>query len=31
MEAKKVKLNGIKPVALRSTLKKLVGQEIDIK
>jgi len=30
MDAKKVKLSGIKPVALRSTLKKLVGQQISL-
>ena len=30
MNAKRVKLSGIKPVALRNTLKKLVGQESDL-
>ena len=30
VEAKKIKLNPIKPVALRTAVKKLVGQEIDL-
>ena len=30
VEAKKVKLNSIKPVALRNAVKKLVGQEMDL-
>ena len=30
VEAKKIKLNSIKPVALRTAVKKLVGQEIDL-
>jgi hypothetical protein len=29
VEAEKIKLNSIKPVALRTAVKKLMGQEID--